>query len=107
VFFDKKVCFLHFSIKRFAYMKKKQYLCSGKQKIVVTMYKLSYSQARSVVVPDTWCYGMPMTYKQETKVFDGYSETFNTYDECVKRKKELEKISNKQYINFEIVELKN
>jgi hypothetical protein len=45
--------------------------------------------------------------KQETKVFDGYSETFNTYDECVKRKKELEKISNKQYINFEIVELKN
>jgi hypothetical protein len=75
--------------------------------MVVNMYRLSYSQARSVVVPDTWCYGMPMTYKQETKVFDGYSETFNTYDECVKRKKELEKISNKQYINFEIVELKN
>jgi len=49
---------------------------------------------------------MPMTYKQETKVFDGYSETFDTYDECVKRKKELEKISNKHYLNFEIVELK-
>ena len=71
----------------------------------VVHYKLCYSQERSVVVPDTWCYGMPMTYKQETKVFDGYSETFNTYDECVKRQKVLEKISNKKYINFSIVEI--
>lgn len=70
------------------------------------MYKLCYSQERSVVVPDTWCFGMPMTYKQETKVFDGYSETFNTYDECVARQKVLAKISNRKYINFEIVELK-
>jgi hypothetical protein len=68
-------------------------------------YKLCYSQKRSVVVPDTWCFGMPMTYKQETKVFDGYSETFDTYDECVTRQKALEKITNRKYINFSIVEI--
>lgn len=69
------------------------------------MYKLCYSQEKSVVVPDTWCFGMPMTYKQETKVFDEYSETFYTYDKCVKRQKVLEKTTNRKYINFSIVEI--
>lgn len=70
------------------------------------MYKLSYSKVVTFYIPNEWVFAQPISYKSEKRVLDGYSETFNTYDECVKRKKELEKISNKQYINFEIVELK-
>ena len=70
------------------------------------MYRLSYSQVVTFHIPDKWIFGQPISYKNEDRILDGYSETFNTYDECVKRKKELEKISNKQYINFEIIELK-
>ena len=70
------------------------------------MYSLSYSKVVTFYIPDVWAFGQPISYKNEKRILDGFCEKFNTYDECVKRKKELEKISNKQYINFEIVELK-